>query len=72
MVQKLLKCKKKYHRGSERRGMRMKKARVRASEVMHTVYARHTHTQTPCRQSLHRIIWAVLLALGDTPPREMA
>lgn len=49
MLQKLLKCKKKYHRGSERRGMRMKKARVRVSEVTHTrahmLSLSHTHTQ---------------------------
>ena len=62
------KKKKKYHRGSRRGGMRMKEVRVRVSEVTRSL----THTLTPCRQSLHRLIWAVVLALGDTPPREMA
>lgn len=72
MLQKLLKCKKKYRRGSERRGVRMKKARVRGSEVTHTHARTHTHAQThsihahshsharpltPCRQSLYRLIW---------------
>lgn len=56
--------------------MRMKKARVRVSGVTrshshtNTVYTTHTHTLTPCRQSLQRLIWAVLLPLRDTPPRE--